>query len=58
MNSPLVSVVMPLRNAEATVAEAVASLQRQTWLNLEIVMVDHASEDNSPVILDDIAARD
>ena len=58
MNSLLVSVVMPLRNAEATVAEAVTSLQRQTWPNLEIVLVDHASEDNSPAILEEMAARD
>ena len=58
MDSPLVSVVMPLRNAEATITEAVTSLQRQTWPNLEIVLVDHASKDNSPAILKDMAARD
>ncbi len=43
--SPVVSVVMPARNAAATVAEAVASIRAQTLRAWELIAVDDGSLD-------------
>lgn len=45
--SPLVSVVIPCRNAEAWLADAVDSCLAQTWRNLEIIVIDDGSTDRS-----------
>ncbi len=54
---PLVSVIMPVHNAEAYVAEAIDSLLRQTYPNVEIILVDDRSTDRSWEILQDYARR-
>lgn len=43
----LVTVVVPARNEERTIAEALASVQRQTYANLQILVVDGLSEDRT-----------
>lgn len=47
IKSPLVSVVMPVRNAGKFLAEAVRSILDQTYKNLELIIVNDASTDNS-----------
>ena len=47
-----VSVVMPAFNAEAYLAEAIESVLRQTMGDLEIVVVDDGSIDNSRAIVE------
>ncbi|MEP6611841.1 MAG: glycosyltransferase [Mucilaginibacter sp.] len=47
MDKPLVSIIIPLYNAEKYVAEAIRSAQNQTWPNKEIIVVDDGSTDNS-----------
>lgn len=47
MSSPTVSVAMPARNAEGTLAAAVASLQAQDLEDFEMVLVDHTSTDGT-----------
>ncbi|MDH2373886.1 glycosyltransferase family 2 protein [Cobetia sp. 3AK] len=42
-----ISVVTACFNSEATIGEAIATLKRQTWKNIEHVVIDGASKDNT-----------
>jgi len=55
---PLISVLLPVYNAEKMVRQAVTSLLRQTLAEFEIVAVDDGSSDGTAGILDDLAKRD
>jgi len=55
---PVISVIVPVWNAEKTVATAINSLLEQTWRPLEVIAVDDASTDDSWAILQKIAAQD
>lgn len=58
MASPSVSVVLPARNAAATLGAAVASLRAQDLEDFEIVLVDHASTDGTSALMREFARRD
>ena len=45
--APLISIILPVFNGGATLAEAVASVARQSYDNIELIVVDGASTDNS-----------
>ncbi|WP_411282270.1 glycosyltransferase family 2 protein [Gemmatimonas sp.] len=47
----LVSVVIPTRNRHQFLSETVASVQEQTFLDWELIIVDEASNDETPVYL-------
>lgn len=49
---PLVSVVMPARNADAYVDTAVESILHQTYHNLELLVADDASTDQTRAVID------
>ncbi len=53
--SPLVSVLMPVRNEAASVARAVASVLQQTHQALEVLVVDALSTDETRRIVEGIA---
>nr|WP_256504629.1 glycosyltransferase [Gilvimarinus xylanilyticus] len=53
-----VSVIMPAYNAASTIALAINSLQAQTWSNLEILVVDDCSDDETVAIVRDLARAD
>ncbi len=47
MPAPLVSVVIPAYNAEATILETIASVRAQTHTDLEIIVIDDGSTDRT-----------
>ena len=57
-DAPLVSVLLPVWNAAATLPACLASLRRQTHTNWECVLVDDGSRDASLAIARAHAARD
>lgn len=58
MNSPLVSVVVPIYKVEAFLDRCISSVVQQTYRNLEIILVDDGSPDRCPQICDDWARAD
>jgi glycosyltransferase involved in cell wall biosynthesis len=58
MRAPLVSVVLPVRNAAATLREAIDSIRAQTLAEWEAVVVDDGSTDDSPEILARLSRED
>ena len=56
--SPTVSVLMATHDAAGSVRRAVESVQNQTMKNIELVVVDAGSTDDTPRTLERIAERD
>ena len=52
---PLVSVIIPVYNVQKYLEECVESVQSQSYTNLEIVLVDDGSTDNSGELCDEFA---
>ena len=57
-NKPLVSVIMPVYNAEKYLDRSISSIINQTYDNLEILLIDDCSTDNSYNILKEYAKKD
>lgn len=55
---PLMSIVVPVYNAQKFLRQCLGSLRRQTFIDWECVCVDDGSDDSSGVILDEYAAMD
>jgi glycosyltransferase involved in cell wall biosynthesis len=55
---PLISVCMPVYNAERYIAEAVESILAQTFGDFEFIIIDDGSTDRSLAILQRYAAQD
>jgi hypothetical protein len=51
-------VVLPFRNAETTLIEALDSIRGQSLAQFECVLIDHASRDSSAALAGEYAARD
>lgn len=57
-DNSLISVVVPIYNVEKYLRRCVDSIIVQSYSNLEIILVDDGSPDNSGVICDDYAVAD
>lgn len=55
---PLVSVIVATRNNEGTIERSVCSLLNQTYRNLEIIVVDDASNDRSVDVIKALSESD
>jgi len=51
MSRPVVSVIMAACNAADTIVEAIDSILRQTWENLELIVIDDGSTDATASIV-------
>ena len=58
MLNPLISVVVPIYNVDKYLDRCVESIIKQTYTNLEIILVDDGSSDNSPQICDNWNVKD
>lgn len=56
--SPKVSVIVPVYKAEKYLGRCVDSIRNQTLEDIEIILVDDESPDNSPAICDEYAKED
>lgn len=53
-----ISIVVPIYNVEKYVKKCIESLIKQTYKNIEIILVDDGSTDNSVGIIDEYANKD
>ncbi|MBX9033654.1 glycosyltransferase family 2 protein [Gordonibacter massiliensis (ex Traore et al. 2017)] len=57
-SNALVSVIVPIMNAEPYLEQCLDSIEKQTYRNLEIILLNDGSTDNSLSIMQAHAARD
>ena len=57
-DGPLVSVLIAAFNGAAALPTALAGLRRQRWRNLEILVIDDASDDDTPAVAARLAGAD
>ncbi|SHL48524.1 glycosyltransferase [Fibrobacter sp. UWEL] len=55
---PLVSVIIPVYNADKYLDRCLSSIITQTYTSIEIILIDDGSKDNSASICDSYAAKD
>lgn len=58
METPLVSIIVPVYKAEDYIGKCISSLIHQTYKNLQIILIEDGSPDNSGQICDMYAAQD
>ena len=58
MNNPLVSIVVPIYNVENYLRQCLDSILNQTYLNIEIILVNDGSTDQSQSIIDQYIKKD
>ena len=54
----MISVIIPVYNAQEVLSEAIESVLNQSYRNFELLLVDDGSTDASPSICDSFALKD
>ena len=57
-DNPMISVIIPVYNANNTIKYAIRSAQNQKFINIEIILVNDFSEDNSLEIIEEMQKED
>lgn len=55
---PLISIIVPVYNGELFVEDTLRSIMKQSYKNLQIIVVDDCSEDHSRRVIDKLAKQD
>lgn len=55
---PKISIIIPVHNCEATIADCVRSVQAQTITDWELILANNASTDNSVALMEEMARDD
>jgi len=58
IDNSLITVIVPIYNVSAFLEKCVSSIVSQTYRNLEIILVDDGSQDDSPKLCDEWAGKD
>ena len=58
METNKISVILPVYNGEKYVANAIESILNQTYHNIELIIVNDCSTDNTLQIIEDYAKKD
>ena len=58
IDNPKISVIIPVYNASATIKKAIRSIQNQTMKEIEIILFDDTSPDNSFNIMKELQEED
>jgi glycosyltransferase involved in cell wall biosynthesis len=57
-DKPLVTVIIPAYNAASTINETLTSVRAQTFRNLEVLVIDDGSNDDTATIVGEHAIED
>ena len=57
LNQPLVSAIVPCYNHEKFVVQAIDSILKQTYKNIELLVIDDGSKDSSPKLLQQLSEQ-
>ena len=58
LQDPLISIIVPVYNVERYLVKCLDSIVNQTYQNLQIILIEDGSSDNSGKICDDYSKKD
>ena len=58
MNNPLISIIIPAYNVEQYLTACLSSIEKQTYQNFEVILIDDGSIDSTGAMCDTVATKD